>query len=466
MESHILVIDDDKKYIKELKGALEAVGVVETGYCVEDFYNLYQPHKYDLLLIDLRLEKEYEGLELVKYAIEEDPNTPVLVITGYANIDTAIEALKNGASSYIQKDKTSINQILVKVKETLDNVRYKHIIKTLIGTEDEIVGEDDKIREAIKHAKLVGNDGKATVLIRGGTGTGKELVAKTIHQTGVRENGPFIPVAIPVLNESTVVSELFGHEKGAFTGATKRHIGYIEQAHNGILFLDEVGDLSNEAQLKLLRFLDNKKFRRMGGDKDISVDVQVVTATNQDLEELISKGRFREDLFYRLKVFEIYLPPLRERKRDIELLSNYFLTKLYENNRTTAREFSEEVLKILMEYKWPGNVRELKQVIESAALKAKMEEKETIHKGFLPDEIKGRTPKNLDDKSIHVEKILAEKELQYIEDALKKTNWRKTEAWKLLGYPNRFTIRRKVLTHFDDYPELSKEFPELFKAYH
>ena len=460
METHILVIDDDKKFVKSLKKVLKVLGRVDTGYTVQDFYKLFSPHKYDIILVDLRLEKEYEGLELIRYIVEEDPSVPVIVITGYASVDSAIDAIHLGASLYLQKDKITFEEILVKIKDVLSSIQFKYKMSSLIE-ELEIIGEDPKIKDVIRLATLVANDGEATVLLHGETGTGKELIARFIHRTGKRKDGPFISVAIPALNKSTVVSELFGHEKGAFTGAMKKHVGYIEQAHKGILFLDEIGELDTETQVKLLRFLDSKIFRRMGGDRDLSVDVQIVAATNRDLKKLVEEGAFREDLYYRLKVFEIELPPLRERKGDIVRLANYFLTNLFQKNRTTAREFSEEVIDIFQSHTWPGNVRELKQVVESAALKAKLTGKTRITTGMLPEELKDGLKSKQIREGRGVEYMIARTELEYIQNALEKTNWKKNEAWKLLGYSSRFVLRRKVMGYFRKYPELADTFPKL-----
>jgi len=462
--AHILIIDDDKKFVERVKNALAHLGKITAGYNEGDFYALFRPHVYDLLLIDMRLKEEKEGLELLKYAREEDPAVPVVVITAYASVDTAIEALQTGAKTYIQKEKVLETELVAIVERYIQEKKANERIEFLLKERGKIhiVGEDSKIKAVLKLCRLAAEDGESSVLIRGETGTGKELIARFIHETGKRKEGPFVAVAISSLNKDTITSELFGHEKGAFTGANSRHQGYFEQAHKGVLFLDEIGDLSLDVQKMLLRVLETKTFRRLGGKQDIEVDIQLLTATNAPLEKMVEQGSFRSDLYYRLKVIEIVLPPLRERKNDIMLLAEYFLKDLYKKGRTTAKRFSSDVEQVFLQFHWPGNVRELKNVVERAGLMAKLGMSEIITLAHLPNDL---SPKKIRKEVNNVEKILAETELIHIQDALGKTGWKKTEAWRILGYKNRFILRRRVVKIFNKFPEFAEVYRKLYKAF-
>lgn len=457
---NIFLIDDDPDFVKWVRKALKGRMCVTAGYGKEDFYRLFTPYKYDLVLLDLRLKKNKEGLDLLRYIKEEDPLVPVIVITAYASIDTAVEALQNGAITYIEKKKISERELLLLVERLIEEKRAKERIEALLREKERlaIVGESPKIKRALQLAKTAAEDGESTVLIRGETGTGKELIARFIHETGKRREGPFVSVAISALNRETLSSELFGHEKGAFTGAYQKHTGYFEQAHRGVLFLDEIGELDLNVQKMLLRVLETHTLRRLGGTKDIKLDFQLVTATNAPLEEMVDKGLFRRDLYYRLKVVEIVLPPLRERKEDIKLLADYFLKALKKKGRTEAEEFSDEVIRIFLDYPWPGNVRELKHVVEFAALRAKLTQSPKIFKSHLPENLQNESPLPSSETPLNIQKILAEMELSYIEKALKKTSWKKKEAWKLLGYSSRFAMTRRIKKWFKKFPELEQKY--------
>ena len=464
--THILIVDDDKDYALTLKKCLKDIGEIEVVHTEKNFRKVFKPYKYDVVLLDLRLREGKEGLDLLAYIIEENPSSVVIVISGYGDIATAVEALQKGAKTFLEKDRVSPQEIRIRVEHALKDSAAERRIQQLEASQekDEIIGDDPKIQNIRDLIKLVAQDGETTVLIRGETGTGKELVARAIHKTGVRKEGPFISVALPDMNPETITSELFGHERGAFTGAQSRHHGFFEQAHRGILFMDEIGDLPSDIQVKLLKVLDHKIFRRMGGDEDISVDVQIVTATNRPLEEMMKTGNFRKDLYYRLKVFEIHLPPLRERQGDIPVLAKYFLTRLRRKGRTSAKDFSNDAIELLLHYNWPGNVRELKSVIESVALKSKLEGAEKITKKqlyflFMSDDL------SQDDYERNVFKKLAEEELKMVDKALIQSGGKKTETWKLLNYPNRFTMLRRVKRIIGEYPEIADKFPELIRRY-
>lgn len=462
---HILIVDDNKKYAAKLGGALKETGSIDIVHSEDDFRKAFAPYRYDVIILDLRLREGKEGLDLLNYIIEDDPSASVIVVSGYGDIATAVEALQKGAKTFLEKDKASLQEIRMKVEHVIKESASEKRIRQLEASQesDEIVGNDLKIMQIKNLTRLVAQDGETTVLIRGETGTGKELVAKAVHRLGVRKDGPFISVALTDVNPDTITSELFGHERGSFTGATTRHHGFFEQAHKGVLFMDEIGDLPLEIQLKLLRVLDQKKFRRMGGDEDIIVDVQVVTATNKSLEDAIAAGKFREDLYYRLKVFEIFLPPLRERGEDISLIATQFLLQLKKKGRTTAKGFSVDAIQMMMQYKWPGNVRELLSVVESAALRSRLAGSEKITGNHLAPLL---LPHGMPLESQRdIKNRLAEVELHEVEAALKRCEWKKTEAWKLLNYPNRFAMTRKVKKILTEYPDIAAKFPELKRIY-
>jgi DNA-binding NtrC family response regulator len=464
--THILIVDDDRDYALDLKEHLSEIGQIDIVHSEGDFRRIFAPYKYDLILLDLRLREGKEGLDLLDYIIEEDPLSVVIVISGYGDIATAVEALQKGGKTFLEKDKVGPEEIRIRVEHALKESIAERRIRQLEASQekDEIIGDDPKIQKIRDLIRLVAQDGETTVLIRGETGTGKELVARAVHRLGVRKEGPFVSVALTDMNSDTVTSELFGHEKGAFTGAYNRHYGFLEQAHRGVLFMDEIGDLPTDIQIKLLRVLDQKMFRRMGGREDIGVDVQVVTATNRPLEEMVKNGLFREDLYYRLKVFEIHLPPLRERKGDIPTLARYFFHQLRRKGRTRAENIKEDAIELMLSYQWPGNVRELKSVVESVGLRCRLEGDNRISKNHLIPLLMIQDT-TYDKLKSNVFERLAETELRMVEEALIRSGGRKTQAWKLLGYHNRFSMLRRVRRIMSEHPELVERFPELKKSY-
>ena len=335
----------------------------------------------------------------------------------------------------------------------------------------EIVGQSPAIAAVKEQIQMVARDGEISVLITGETGTGKELVAKAIHRHGVRKNGPFVAAPITAVPATLLESELFGFEPGTFTDAKKRKVGWIEEAEGGVLFLDEIGELPENAQVKLLRFLEERCFSRLGSTRVISVDVQVISATNRDLEKAIREGRLRDDLFYRLKGFQIYLPPLRERKEDIPLLVEHFLYRLRKKGRTVVTGISEEALLALQQYEWSGNIRELMNAMERAVLFANSRKHERIFLEDLPPDIsKGdinqepirRVGKG---KRLDLRVHLARAELACIEEALRLSKGKKSEAWKLLGLNDRFALRRRVKSLQRKFPEMIHEFPLVSKLF-
>ena len=383
-KAKLFFVDDDRRYVEELSRVLRGQYEVVVAHSVEEFWEKFQLHGYDLLLIDIRLDetrKGQEGLEILGEVKALDPDQEAIILTMYEEREFMAEAFAKGAALFLSKRDFTPATVVKMVNMALEKARLKKKVNALAKEVEtlephDIIGKSPAIKKIKEEIQKAAEDGEITVLIRGESGTGKELVARNIHRLGVRRDGPFVAVAVSGLNWDTIYSELFGHEKGSFTGAIDRKIGFFEEAHKGVLFLDEVGDLAQEIQVKLLRVLENRSFTRLGGTKEVSVDVQFVAATNRPLEEMVEKGLFRQDLYFRLKAFEIYIPPLRERKEDIPLLAEHFLKVLRSKGRTPASRISGRVMENFLAYSWPGNVRELKNVMEYAGIQARA-------KGFL-----------------------------------------------------------------------------------
>ncbi|WP_457639677.1 sigma-54-dependent transcriptional regulator [Persephonella sp.] len=474
-EMNILIVDDDKSFVEKLEREflLEDSFKIDKAYSIEEFYDKFEPYKYDYILLDIKFPHNKEGLELLEYIKENDSYVTVSMLSGYSDIATAVEAIGKGAETFFDKNAVSIKEIVLSSKSIIQKKILDKKIEILAKEkeEDEIIGEDSKILEIKRLIELVAQDGEATVLITGETGTGKELVARAIHKRGKRKDYPFIAVALTDLNRDSITAELFGYEKGAFTGADRRYHGLFEQAHKGVLFIDEIGELPMDIQTKLLRVFETRTIRRMGGNQDIKIDVQIITATNRDLYRLVKEGKFREDLYYRLRVFEINIPPLRERKSDIPFLAKYFLKQLFSKGRTTAKDFSRKAMNLFLEYNWPGNVRELKAVIESSALRCKLYRKEII----TEEDLKGLLLKNKRETQIFTKPVItdnfniyyeiAKYELNFINEALKETNGKKTLAWKLLGYKSRYAMLRRIKRILGEFPDLIDKYSYIRKLY-
>ncbi len=372
MQPTILVIDDEEDFLKNVSGILRQwnyeVDTAITGYEGLQRISLY---RYDLVLLDVIMPL-INGLETLKRLKKIDQQLPVVVLTGDGRIDTAVQAMKDGAYDYVTKpidwEKLKIiikNALTIRIL-TKEVSRLKNQLRTKYDYQN-IIGHSAPMIEIYKALDRI-IDSDVTVVIQGESGTGKELLARAIHYNGARRDKPFIAVNCAAIPESLLESELFGHEKGSFTGATAKRIGKFEQAHNGTIFLDEIGEMSKATQSKILRVLQEKRFERVGGTQSVSVDVRVISATNKNLEEEVKKGNFREDLFYRISVYPITLPPLRERKDDIPELVGYFLEKFNKKLRKKVKSVSDRALEYLINYHWPGNVRELENVMERSIL--------------------------------------------------------------------------------------------------
>ncbi len=363
--SKILIIDDEKPIRNTLRDILqyEKYEVIEAADGAEGI-RLALEHKPDLVLCDIKMAK-MDGLEVLSKIQEMDPDIPVVMISGHGTIETAVEAIKSGAYDYISKP-PDLNRLLITVRNAMDRsdlITETKTLKRKVYKTREIIGESETIMQ-IKSMidKVAATD--ARVMITGSNGTGKELVARWLHEKSQRATGPLIEVNCAAIPSELIESELFGHEKGAFTSAIKQRIGKFELAKDGTLFLDEIGDMSLSAQSKVLRALQENKITRVGGEKEISVNPRIIAATNKDLKIEIEKGTFREDLYHRLSVILIHVPSLNERKVDIPLLANHFIKEICEDYGMPLKEFSPEATKELQKIDWTGNIRELHNVVE------------------------------------------------------------------------------------------------------
>ncbi|AQS59375.1 DNA-binding response regulator [Desulforamulus ferrireducens] len=440
----ILVIDDEEHMCWALEKGLRQEGYqVITATRGKQGLELIRIEVPSLVILDLKMP-DMDGLEVLAKAKELIPYLPVIMITAHGTIDTAIEAMKLGATDYITKP-FDLDELKLVVKQAI-MVSHLQEEVTFLRTElnkkyGRIVGNSPAIQEVCALIEKVA-DSNATVLITGESGTGKEVTALSIHQLSSRREKPFLPINCAALPEALLESELFGHEKGAFTGAVARKLGRFELANHGTLFLDEITEMPLSMQVKLLRVLQERQFERVGGTDSIKVDVRVIAATNRDPLECIRKGTFREDLFYRLNVLPIHLPPLRERKEDIPMLVMHFLEKF---SPSQGQLISPEAMGLLLTYEWPGNIRELQNVIERAVILSQGYEIKPHH---LPKEIQ-KTPANrcenqqgliinFPDQGISLEEV--EKEL--ILKAIEKSNGNQTKAAQLLGITRSALIYR------------------------
>jgi two-component system response regulator AtoC len=439
--ARLLVVDDDPVTIDLLHEVLSKEGHdVSTALSGEDAIAQGMDHFFDIVITDVRMG-EKDGMEVLRFFRKNAPDTTVIMITAFGSIETAIEAIREGAYDYISKP-FKLDEIKFTIQRALEQRRLvqenKHYRRELLDKYQfkNVIGRTPQMFQVYKTIAKVA-DTKSTVLLCGERGTGKELIARSIHYNSQRNNRTFIPVDCASLVETLIESELFGHVRGAFTGASTAKKGLFEEAEGGTLFLDEVGNLNLSMQSKLLRFLQEHEIKRVGGTESIKVDVRIIAATNQPLEPLIKSGKFREDLFDRLNVVTITLPPLRERKEDIPFLANHFLQKFSEENHKNISHLSPEALEILNRYSWPGNVRELEHTVERAVIFS-------IHPMILPEDL----PRKLFEESKTPEILIPEKPLslrqlekRYALKVLQETGGNKKKASEILGI-DRVTLYR------------------------
>lgn len=436
--AEILYIDDEISALKAISAILKKEGYnVHTATNAEDGIDIIKSSQIDCLILDYRLPG-MDGIDLLRWLRLNNIDIPTVMLTAYGTIEKAVEAMKLGAHHYLIKPVDT--ELLINVlKEAIEKSKGLRKKDTLESPFPEIIGKSKAMQEIFYIMEMVA-ESNANVLITGESGTGKELVARAIHRKSLRNEKPFVIVDCTTIPENLLESELFGHEKGAFTGATERKIGLIELANEGTVFLDEIGELPMSLQKKLLRFLQEKEIQRIGGTQRIKVDVRVISATNRDLEKAVAEGTFREDLFWRLNVVRINLPPLRERKEDIPLLVNHFLHKFSKENNKPIPQLEPEVMDALISYDWKGNIRELANVIERSVV---LSPSGLISLKYLPkriQEVTGWTDSS--NNSLNLMEI----EKSVILKALNSTGWNQTKAAEILGI-SRKQLRTKMKHH-------------------
>lgn len=428
MNEKILVIDDDESIRQSLSNFLRRSGynvlLAENGKTGLEILNKQAP---DLIISDIKMP-ELSGIDVLRKSKEIDPFIKIILITAHDDVQITIEAMQYGAYDYFEKP-LDIEKLRIAIQRALESKSLSERLVSFVEEETEefqlekkIIGKSPLMKDIYKIIGQVSNN-RVTIFITGESGTGKELIAKTIHYSGITKIHPFVAVNCSAIPETLLESELFGHEKGAFTGADRLKKGKFELAGEGTIFLDEISEMSPSLQAKLLRVLQEKEFERVGGELNIQMKARIIAATNKNIEQLVNEGKFREDLFYRLNVVSIKLPPLRERKEDIPLLVNYFLTKINKELHKNISKVPDAVLTMLINYDWIGNVRELENVLTQAVV---LSTDEILHKENI------LLKKHFEKKENHL-LSLQEMEKQHIKLVLENTHWNKPEAAKILA---------------------------------
>jgi DNA-binding NtrC family response regulator len=444
MKPTLLIVDDEKTTREGLRAALEERYDVYIAEDAKAAMNLLEGENFDVMLTDFRLPNE-DGMKLIARAKSLSQPPICILMTAYGSEELAVNAMKQGADDYIAKGRLQIDELEMRIARALkqqtlevENVSLRKQLDTKFGLEN-IIGKSPVMTEIFEIVQQVAPT-RVTVLVLGESGTGKELIAKALHQLSPRAKQPFVTVHCAALSPTLLESELFGHERGAFTGAHERRIGRFEQAQGGTLFLDEIGEIDATIQVKLLRFLGERTFERVGSNKTLTADVRLVAATNKNLEELVKAGKFREDLFFRLRVVEIELPPVRARSDDIPLLAQAFLREFAKENGKPVNDFTVDALAALLNFSWPGNVRELRAAIEHAVVLCRSER---ITVRDLPPSVRGSgaasAVKLLQGKDLTIK----DAEKQLIVRALKETAGNRTRAAQKIGMSRR-TFHRKL----------------------
>lgn len=443
----ILIIDDEAALRETLEALLSLEGyTVDTAPTGEAGLDKIDHHAYDLVLLDLALPGK-DGLEILPILRERQPNLPVIMITAYGTVDNAMKAIRAGAQNFIQKPwdneklLADIRSAIARHQAEEENIQLKRAMKQRYNFSN-IVGKSDQMLRIFDLVAQVAPS-RSTILIQGESGTGKELIAKALHSNSNRRDKPFVPINTSAMPTELLESTLFGHVKGSFTSAIATKKGLFEVAHGGTLFLDEIGTMGLDTQAKILRVLQDRRFMQLGGTHEIQVDVRIIAATNVDLRQAVRDGRFREDLYYRLNVITLEMPPLRSRREDIPLLAQHFLKHFSEENELALRSLTPEALRILIDYDWPGNVRELENVIERGVVLSATPQ---IPVDLLPDHMTGKqySPGLLEhnpDASLF--EILEELERRIIIAKLERCKWNQTEAAEQFRIPLS-TLNQKI----------------------
>ncbi|MBH0207657.1 MAG: sigma-54-dependent Fis family transcriptional regulator [Nitrospira sp.] len=437
----ILVVDDEQSLREVLSIMLKRAGYAVTSATGgEEAVELLQKEIYDLVITDLRMPK-VDGMEVLSAVKSVSPETVVLIITAFASADSAVEAMKQGAYDYLTKP-FQVDEVQLIIRNALEKRRLtteNMILKREMASQSsfaQLVGQSDAMQKVFEVVRKVA-DSKSNVLICGESGTGKELVARAIHYNSARSALPFVAVNCSAVPETLLESELFGHMKGSFTGAIANKAGLFEIANGGTIFLDEIGDTTPTIQVKLLRVIQEREFRRVGGSQDIKVDVRVVAATNKDLEKAVADGSFREDLYYRLDVIPIKLPPLRMRTGDIPLLVNHFLERFAQESGKSRPSLSSDAMQVLLEHEWRGNVRELENLIERVVAFSvdgsvtDVDVRGWLHRPLAPPPAQGM-PLDLTDEGVDLEGLINGIEKDLLLKALERSKWVKKKAARML----------------------------------
>ena len=433
----ILIVDDEFTVRDSLCKWFKADGFdVDTAEDSNEALKKFKGKKWDIVLLDIRMPG-MDGIEFNRHIQSINKNIVVIIITAYASVDTAVQAIKDGAFEYVSKpiDPDHLTHIIrnaiEKRKLAKENIQLRQKLEDLTSPDD-IIGTSLQLRQVLKMVASVAKT-DSTVMIRGESGTGKELIARAIHYNSLRRFAPIISINCGAFTETLLESELFGHEKGAFTGADRTRVGKLERANNGTIFFDEIGNISMKMQMDLLRVVETKHFSRVGSDKSIEVDFRVISATNRDLEQAVHEGQFREDLYFRLNVVSIDIPPLRERKNDIPLLARYFFNQYSQSMTKAIKEISPQAMEMILNYNWPGNVRELRNVIERAIVVCESD-KITVRDLSFP--FKGQGKQLNGDSLEDIEKA-------HIESILNRTGWQISKTAEILKI-DRTTLYNKI----------------------
>ena len=463
MVPSVLIVDDEKHTREGLQQALAESYDVSVAANADEAFNLMEAQSYDAIVTDLRMPGK-SGLKIIDKALALPGRPAVIMMTAYGNVESAVEAMKRGAVDFLTKP-VNIERLELLIQRALKSKTLEVEVKQLHERLDEkfsfeqIIGHSQELKDVIDRVRLVAPS-KATILIEGESGTGKELIAQAIHQVSPRSRAPFVAVHCASLSESLLESEIFGHERGAFTGAVEKRVGRFESADGGTLFLDEIGEISASTQVKLLRFRETKSIERVGGNKPLDLDVRLVAASNRNLEQLVRAGQFREDLFFRLNVVRIVMPPLRERAEDVPLLLTHFLKLFAEENGLPPLTLETGAIRTLQAYAWPGNIRELRNFAENAVVlhrggKLTEYDLEPKFRGAAPPAGAAGAPEgstgaagpgiDVAPSSLSVE----ENEKRLLREALIKARGNRTKAAELMGVSRR-TLHRKIA----QWPEL------------
>jgi len=437
-KGHLLIVEDDPLQKKLIKENLEQEGYrVFEASSLKEALRIITEQTIDIAVVDFKLDKE-TGIDVIQGILEKNPLVTPIMVTAYGNVETAVQALKKGAYDYIAKP-IDFSKFLLLIERALERQKLKKEVSLLQSSLEEKFSPKNFIFTSSKMNKVAQLTAKAakseaTVLVSGETGTGKDLVAKTIHYSSSRKKGPYVVLNIPSFPETLIESELFGAEKGAYTGAYERKIGKFESASGGSLFLDEIGDLPLQLQVKLLRFLQEREFYRLGSSHPLKSDVRIIAATNRDLEKLMEEEKFRPDLYYRLNVIRIHVPPLRKRKEDVPSLVDHFIQKFAEKEGKKIEGISSEAMNAIIQYPFPGNIRELENVMERAVVFCEGDHVTTAH---LPLFLKENKEEKLQMEGLSLTEKVKHLEIIEIKRALKENKGVQSQAARALGITER-----------------------------